>query len=308
MTADSSEQGWEWNSLDHASAGTILAKHLPNATHPGLEPFGAGDFTLAFKQDHQVIRVAKHPEAANALKRESCVLSKIAARLPLPVPQPTYYAIPHCPPFTAHDEIVGEILTREEWENMPTAARDSAASDLATFLKALHSLPVEIGLTCGLERLDAAKFARSLREKITDTIHDLLSQQTQARLVEVLERWFLPSSSEHQPSVLIHCDIGPGHLLYNAQTGHLTGVIDFGDLAIGDPARDFIYVYEDYGPLILEEVLARYAGTDAALMLSPIRKWYLLEAISWTVEMFVTRHGPEVEHGLAEIRRELADL
>jgi aminoglycoside 2''-phosphotransferase len=307
MTAYSSDQEWKWNSLDHSSAKTILAAHLSGVTHTSLQPYDAGDFTLAFKQGNQVIRVARHPQAADALERESCVMAKIAMRLPLPVPRPTYYAIPHCPPFTIHDEILGETLTREEWENMPAARRDKAASDLATFLKALHLLPLQIGLTCGLEKLHLPDQAGSRRGKITRTIHDLLDEQTQVRLAETLESWSLPSSSEQRPSALLHCDIGPGHVLYDPKTGHLTGVIDFGDLAIGDPARGFIYVYEDYGQRILDEVLGRYAGTDAALMMSAVRKWYLLEAITWTVEMFVTGHLSGVEHGLAEIRRELLE-
>jgi aminoglycoside phosphotransferase (APT) family kinase protein len=308
MAAYGNDRPWDWNSLDHSSAATILARRWPGATQASLEPFGSGDFTLAFRQNHQVIRVARHTEAAEALKREACVLAKSADRLPLPVPRPVYYAVPGCPPFTVHDEIVGEILTREEWENLPSGARERAASELAAFMKALHSLPVELGLACGLPKIGLPEFARSLRRKIAGSIHGRLDRQTQARLAEALETWSLPSPFENQPSALLHCDLGPGHVLYDSQTGRLRGVIDFGDLAIGDPARDFIYIYEDFGPMILEEVLARYGGNDDSLTRSGIRKWYLLEATSWTVEMFRLGRHSEIEHGLAEIRRELADF
>jgi aminoglycoside phosphotransferase (APT) family kinase protein len=40
-------------------------------------------------------------------------------------------------------------------------------------------------------------------------------------------------------------DIGPGYLLRDLVTGAITGVTDFGDIAVGDPARDFIFIYED---------------------------------------------------------------
>ena len=70
----------------------------------------------------------------------------------------------------------------------------------------------------------------------------------------------------------------------------------------------FGYIFEDYGPRILEDVLARYAGPNAAVMMPAIRRWHLLEAILWTVEKFVTGHRSDVEHGLAEIRRELSEL
>jgi aminoglycoside phosphotransferase (APT) family kinase protein len=96
-------------------------------------------------------------------------------------------------------------------------------------------------------------------------------------------------------------------VFYDPSTLHLNGVIDFGDLVIGDPARDFIYIYEDFGPRILQEVLTRYAGKDALKMLPAIRKWYLLEAISWTINKYAEQHEADLGHGLAEIRRELME-
>jgi aminoglycoside 2''-phosphotransferase len=267
----SSDQTWAWNGLDHSSAATLLANHLPAADHTSLEPFGHGDFCLAFKLGNQVIRVARPPNAATALRREACVLAAIAARRPLPVPRPTYLSPSACPPFIVHDEVVGEFLTRDDWANMPTVAREQAAADLATFLRALHSLPTELGLKCELVQFDGVALARRLREATAHTIHGLLDRETQGRLDETLERWSLPSRQEGRRPVLLHCDIAPGHLLYDPLTGSLTGMIDFGDIAVGDPARDFIYVYEDYGPTILTEVLSRYAGEDAPSMPSEIR-------------------------------------
>jgi hypothetical protein len=38
---------WDWNDLDHSSAAKLLARHFPDSN---LEPFGSGDFCLAFKR------------------------------------------------------------------------------------------------------------------------------------------------------------------------------------------------------------------------------------------------------------------
>jgi aminoglycoside 2''-phosphotransferase len=294
-----------FNNLDPSSAAKLLARHLPNPDHMSLEPFGSGDFCLAFRLDNQIVRVARHIEAAAALRRESCILKKIAPALPVAVPHLSFHAPRGCPPFTIHDEIVGEVLTRELWESQSAGMQVNLASDLATFLSTLHSLPVELGLGCGLLQLDATQFAQTLREEITNTVHGLLETETQNRLEITLERWCLPSV-HHQRQALLHGDIGPGHLFYNPRSGHLTGVIDFGDITIGEPARDFIYVYEDFGPALLGEVLQRYTGKNAPEMMPEIRKWYLLEAISWTIARHREKREADVVHGLAEIRRELA--
>jgi aminoglycoside 2''-phosphotransferase len=296
----------DWNNLDHTSAAKLLAGQLPDEDPSSIEPFGSGDFCFAFRLHSQVFRVARHVEAAEALRRESCVLSKIAPILPLPVPQPAYHAPHGCPPFTVHQEITGEFLTRETWEGMPTPARERAASDLAAFLRSLHALPIEIGLECGLAQIDAADMARHLREETANTIHRHLGHEAQRRLDQTLKRWSLQPAARRP--ALLHCDIGPGHLLYDPSTLQLTGVIDFGDIVIGDPARDFIYIYEDFGPRLLREVLARYAGKDASKMMPAIRKWYLLEAISWTMGMYREGRAADLAHGLAEIQRELANV
>jgi hypothetical protein len=43
-------------------------------------------------------------------------------------------------------------------------------------------------------------------------------------------------------------------------------------------------------------------------MMPAIRKWYLLEAISWTIGMYVEQRDANLDHGLAEIKRELANV
>src|SRR5512145_904359 len=116
---------------------------------------------------------------------------------------------------------------------------------------------------CELAQLDAAAFARRLREAGTNSIYEFLDQETRHQLDTTLGKWSLLSQPDGWQPSLLHCDIGPGHVLYDPQTKNLTGVIDFGDIVIGDPARDFIYIYEDFGPLFLKEVLNRYAGKDA---------------------------------------------
>ncbi|HEX2188854.1 MAG TPA: aminoglycoside phosphotransferase family protein [Longimicrobiaceae bacterium] len=291
--------------LDHRGAAALLASRLPGADGRPLEPLGEGDYCLAFRWGSRVVRAAKHPAAAAALRREACVLAEVAGLLPLPVPRPEYHAPPGCPPFTVHDEVRGEVLTREGWEGMPAPARTRAASDLAAFLRALHSLPAEVGDRCGLERLDAASKARSLRGSCAEGLHARLDRETRDRLDAALAGWSSPAPGAAPEAVLLHRDVAPGHLLCDPATGRLTGVIDFGDVALGEPARDFVYVYEDFGPAILAEVLAAYAGERAPALLPEVRRWYLLEAVEWTVAASGAG-GPELEEGLAEIRRELA--
>jgi aminoglycoside phosphotransferase (APT) family kinase protein len=59
--------------------------------------------------------------------------------------------------------------------------------------------------------------------------------------------------------VLIHADISGDHLLLD-ETGALSGVIDFADAVVGDPALDFAGVLNDLGWRDLERVWTHYGG------------------------------------------------
>lgn len=291
-----------WNALDGSTAAELLAGELSAANGAGLEPVGRGDFCFAFRSGTRVYRVARHPEAARALRREACVLPQIAGALPVPVPRPVLAEPTSAPPFAVHEMIGGEALTRELWLDLEAAAREAAATDLARFLAALHALPPEVGLACGVVPLNEHEMARELGSGAADPVLALLDAKSRETLEAALARWARPTPRESHRVVLLHGDVSPGHLLFDPGTGRLTGVIDFGDLAIGDPARDFIYVYEDYGSEILEAVLDRYADGNAASFLPEIRKWYLLDALARSAKRLDSGGSADVDRALAGIR------
>lgn len=179
------------------------------------------------------------------------------------------------------------------------------SADLGAFLGALHSAPIAPALGCGVPRHAGHTMAARL---LTDSAHLLegwLGQRDWPRRQAELRRRLAPTRAEVERGVLLNCDIAPGHLLYDPATRRLTGVIDFGDLAVGDPARDFIHIYEDFRPDRLAEVLAHYPGTASDMFELEVRRWYLLEATAWAVEMHEAGASTDVEHGVATLRREL---
>lgn len=294
--AGADRQSWP---ADHGQAARLVGQHLGG----GLDPIGEGDFCLAFRRGARVVRVAKHREAAEALRREACVLARIADHLPLPVPRPVFSRpAPGCA-IAIHDEVRGSVLTRESWERLPAPVRESTARELAYFLAALHALPASIGVECDLPVLDRTRLARSLRTE-SGILHPSLPAETSRRLEEMLDRWSAPGESP--PHSLLHRDLSPGHVLYDPSDGRLTGVIDFGDVALGDPARDFIFIHEDFGPELLAGVLRHYPGEDAATLLPRIHMWFLLETVEWTLARLRAGDLENVEDGVALIADELA--
>jgi aminoglycoside phosphotransferase (APT) family kinase protein len=81
---------------------------------------------------------------------------------------------------------------------------------------------------------------------------------------DAVER-FLGRTPPPEPRAVAFChnDLGAEHLLADPATSTLTGVIDWGDAAIADPAYDLGLILRDLGPEVLDLTVARYdAGLD----------------------------------------------
>jgi aminoglycoside phosphotransferase (APT) family kinase protein len=85
-----------------------------------------------------------------------------------------------------------------------------------------------------------------------------------------LEKWYaylqagvetnLPSRSA---SVLVYNDLAAEHILLDPEMQTVTGVIDWSDIAISDPAADFAGMFHWGGDPFVSEVLSAYDGEIA---------------------------------------------
>src|SRR5438876_1167930 len=71
---------------------------------------------------------------------------------------------------------------------------------------------------------------------------------------------FLAAPPPPGPGALVfsHNDLGIEHVLADPRTWAVTGVLDWGDAAITDPAYDIGLLYRDLGPAALDAVIGTY--------------------------------------------------
>lgn len=306
---EQSARGWLWPKLDHnqaahllsARAGEVLADELSGSVDPSqLVPCGEGDFYLALRCGTQVLRVAKHRQAEQALVREACVLAEIADRLSLPVPRTRVYEVSGCPRFSIHRAIDGEVLTKGTWSRLDRSAQQRLACEIAHFLESLHdSIPDPATFQgCRLSKKSAQGQADKLRQTTTSLLFRHLDGETRRGLEKELDAW---AQAPPQRQVVIHSDLAPGHVFFDSSRHTLTGVIDFADIEWCEPARDFIYFFEDFGIEFGNRIVEVYAPGDAHFR-SQIRKWLMLEGLDWATE-----RGPGSDK-MPQFLRALLDL
>jgi aminoglycoside phosphotransferase (APT) family kinase protein len=245
--------------VEGRSALTLAA--LASVAVPGLDPVGVGghavdglDYDLAVVSDTRkrrwVVRAPRRKTAAAALDVESRLLPLLAGRLPFAVPEPAGYGpLPEGGRCMVYPELPGAAL--HPGELVPGAGMAPA---LGKALAAVHDLPHEVFDEAGVPTYTAEQYRQRLlsdvdRAASTGHVPTSLLTRWEAALEEV-SHWRFPTTP-------VHGDLAAEHVLM--ADGAVTGMIDWGEARVADPADDLAWVAVGADSDALDSVLESYA-------------------------------------------------
>ncbi len=281
-----------------------IRDNCPDLHVSQLEPLGEGDFCHAYTDGSWVFRFAKHAEAEESLKREACLLPRIHSEFELQIPEPQYYPDTKVAGFgfVRYPKLSGEVLTRSRFLDLPYQGRDRCAAQLAQFISQLHACESRLAHDCGVPTCDyQAKYTQVLRR--AECILFPLIDAPEQHYVETTITKFLNGIESSVAPILLHGDLCPYHVLYDPVNMVVTGVIDFGDMIVGDAAWDLTYLYEDYGVEFLRHFLKYYSVNEQREEVARAYRFHELDAIDWTVNAAETEQGSEVQEGILHLKR-----
>jgi aminoglycoside 2''-phosphotransferase len=153
------------------------------------------------------------------------------------------------------------------------------AADIAGFLYQLHGIPV-----ARFSDLDSPVFHAKPKglEVIKSKVLPCLQLVLSAQEYDVAHQWFEDffydeRMQEYQPT-LIHDEIYYANVLIDEKTSRITGVVGFGDAALGDPAQDIAVQYH-LGQDFAETVMVAYRqlmGTLDTMFEHRVRQLWIL--------------------------------
>ncbi len=155
------------------------------------------------------------------------------------------------------------------------AAREDLARDTAQFLSRMHAVPLAVAKRAGLE---SVSLATSTYTPLTKQSLPYLGEATARWLRGRTEAFLADGGTAKAPRRVIHADISGAHLLLDRRR-RLSGVIDFGDILIADPALDFAGLLNHLTWRDLERVWAHYEGTVDADAERRVRYYIEVQAI-----------------------------
>ncbi|MFF4322752.1 macrolide 2'-phosphotransferase [Streptomyces sp. NPDC001568] len=205
-----------------------------------------------------ILRRPRRPEAAASLAFEGAVLAAVRDRMPVPVP---HWRL-HTPDLVAYPRLPGEAAGAEDpdtlayaWSLDPMAHPGHYLEPLARALVAIHTTPPD-----PLPNRPAT--ADQVRARIADR---LARARTELPLPAAgLRRWRTWLDDDRlwpERLALVHGDVHPGHTLVTRPPSGpptLSGLLDWANAEVGDPAVDFVDMLYAGGVTVLDRLLEAY--------------------------------------------------
>jgi aminoglycoside phosphotransferase (APT) family kinase protein len=240
-----------------------------------------------------IVRVPRRPQVQEWLETEIRLLPELAPTLPAPIPRFEHVA----------GNGVRAVAYRKLRGSPLDVSRPGLAGQIGRFLAALHAFPIERARELGAPSHDRdwRDRYRAFVGEVLDRGGSLLGDDRPAAKAMV-EAYLGDDANFAFSPRLIHADLGPAHML--SVGDELTGVIDWGDARIGDPALDFAWLLHGSSSGFAQAGLAAYGPADPslrdrALFYHRLGPWYELH-----YGLFFDRPA-FVESGLAGVRSRL---
>ncbi|QNR68100.1 macrolide 2'-phosphotransferase [Paenibacillus peoriae] len=250
------------NSKDVSDILALAKSNGLHILHEGLELNESGlDFRALFAKDIQgtpwVLRTPRRTDVVQSAAYEHKVLQLIRDTLPVAVPDWQVYS----PEFIAYPQLKGtpaatiDMETKSYvWFINPEALTERFVASLAKALAALHRA----------DHQRAAEFG--VRVKQYDEVRQLMIQRMKeirrvigvsGELWQRWQTWLADDSYWPEYSALVHGDLHPGHILVSSNT-EVTGMLDWTEAEVADPAIDFTSYYTLFGEVELTRLLKLY--------------------------------------------------
>jgi aminoglycoside phosphotransferase (APT) family kinase protein len=240
--------------IQDRSGGQFAGQNAP-ADLEGLENV-AYDVNSAF-----ILRVSKEDDPdrrASLVAREAELLRIIRPHCPVPIPVPI---------VVADTALMYRTLAGRPLLDTSAAFRAQhgtrIAAVLGRFLAALHALPVD--LVAGYVETDDDPMTQWLADAVESyrAAFGIVPVGARGRIEAFLAAD--PPDGTHA-EVFSHNDLGIEHVLVDPDTAEVTGILDWTDAALVDPAYDFGLLQRDLGSAALDAALATYpAGRRAGI-------------------------------------------
>ena len=169
----------------------------------------------------------------------------------------------------------------------------------------LNSFPDQKELMIGNSNFNQSFKLRWIKryEKAKELAYQYLDQEQQDWLSRIFEDYLNNDENFTFSPRVSHCDFDTSNILVNQTTHRLTGVIDFEEAKIWDPAVDLLFF--DDGPEFMNAVLDNYSFSKQKSLLARMKFYYSRTCVPYLVWGTTHSRLGMIDEGLRKIRKNM---
>lgn len=217
--------------------------------------------------DEFIFRFPKYKSGIERLKTEVAMLKGISKCITLPIPQITFENVTTNivgQAFIGYRLIAGESFKRETLLSIHNEQNlENLAQQLARFLRELHTVSVETAIGQQLPVFDTYEEWSNIYSRIQEKCFPYMRLDARDWVRYHFETFLHDSTHFAYKPVLKHGDFGSSNILFSSDRQEISGIIDFGDAGLGDPAYDFAGILSCYGADFLKMASTVYPEVES---------------------------------------------
>ncbi|UHA76049.1 macrolide 2'-phosphotransferase [Paenibacillus sp. 481] len=268
-----------------------------DAERAELNESGADFLAVVAADADGVTWVLRTPRRSDVLKRaayESNVLKLVREYLPVNVPD---WQV-NTPELIAYPILEGTVIATIDmeirdyvWQIDKEAPSELFVDSFAQALVALHGISHDAAAIAGVRVQQPREVRQTLIEQMEQAKREFGVADA---LWERWQNWLADDSYWPTHSALIHGDLHPGHILVD-DSQRVTGLLDWTEGIVADPASDFSAYYATLGEEALVQLLERYERAGGRVW--PRMREHIIElraAFPALIAVFALQTGEEM--------------
>ena len=245
----------------HALRIREIVPHLELNTVETVDPDSADDVVIV--NGELVFRFLRGEQTDADFAAEVGVTDLIRDRIHLDLPNPFYAENG----VIAYKKLEGEAFDEALVRGLSEGNQRSVADQMAGMLKAVHEAPLHIFKKHGLRPTAAPERAAWIgyRADFIEKVAPALSGLQRAQALGLFESVLHDNGAFHYEPCLIHGDLKPQYLLYDARSKQLKSVDGWSKAGLGDPALDIALVMLRWNGAWVVKFQHRYTAVEALM-------------------------------------------
>lgn len=302
--------------LNEAGVRGALGDQFPELALRTIDYLGSGwDYDAYLVDRRLAVRFPRRAEVAERLDQEAAILRLVRSSLECGLPMPEIATPESAVPDIVPAEIaVPEIIMRGQGSThfphaffghvfIPGVAADNPAAhastdlavDLAQALTLIHSITPESASAIGIGNEEEC-----CKTRFSDTFDCVQKADGIRDFMPDAYAWLLgrpPVPRDYPgPPRFIHHDFSLRHILIDRGTGRLSGIIDWSDAALGDPALDFVSLVLWRGWDFTDSVIRLYRPALDDGFRDRLRFLARTLAVTWLADAIRWKRGDMEKH------------